>query len=139
MRQINLARLTFLALALSSVALAACGGDGQPEERAFDLKIEHRKLDLVPAVVEVKQNDSVTLRVEADEHGTVHLHGYDVEIGVRPGETATMAFVANATGRFSITFHPGAETGQEEGAEEEKEGHDEHEEEINILSLEVRP
>jgi hypothetical protein len=134
LKQTNLARLTFLGLALVAIiaaVTAACGGASEAEERAFDLTIEDRKLDLDPAVMEVKQKDSVTLRIDADEHGTFHLHGYDIEIEVGPDETATMDFVANATGGFPITFHPGAEG--EHGEE------DEEEEEIAIASLEVRP
>ena len=139
MKQTEFAKLILVVLVLTAMAAAAaCGDDSEPEERTFDLTIEDRKLDLGPAVIEVKQNDTVTLRIDADEHGTFHLHGYDIKIDVGPDKTATMDFVANATGGFRIAFHPGAEVGHDE-KEEEEEQRDDDEEEIAIASLEVRP
>ena len=35
----------------------------------------------------------------------VHLHGYDLEEEVEPGEPATLTFEANLTGRFEIEDH----------------------------------
>lgn len=121
-----------LVLLTSALALGACGGGSEPEARAFDLKIEERKLNLDPAVIKVKQGDTVTLRIDADEHGTVHLHGYDIEKEVGPDGTTTMELTASATGQFNITFHPGGEGEGGEHAEDEGE-------EIMIASFEVHP
>ena len=96
--------LATLALVLATVALASCGGSG-PEEMTFNLEIEDRSLDLDPAVIKVGQGDTVTLSIKGDEHGSVHLHGYDIEQNVGPGETASMFFTADATGKFVMTFH----------------------------------
>jgi len=117
----------------AALILSACGAGAEPEDREFDLRIEERRLNLQPAVIKVNQGDGVTLNVDADEHGIFHLHGYDIEIDLSPEQTASMAFTANATGKFSITFHPGEEV-QGEGGE-----HDEEGEEIPIASLEVQP
>ena len=94
----------------------------------------------------------MTMSIDADEHGTLHLHGYDIEIDLGPDETSTMEFTADATGRFNITFHPGEEEHEDgsesPGAEQESEaggnssGHerdDEEGEEIPIGALEVQP
>jgi hypothetical protein len=35
----------------------------------------------------------------------LHLHGYDIEKKVVPGAVTEMAFVARATGRFSVEEH----------------------------------
>jgi hypothetical protein len=35
----------------------------------------------------------------------LHLHGYDIERKVVPGDIAEMSFTARATGRFSIEEH----------------------------------
>ena len=131
-----------LVFLITAVTLYACGGGSEPEDRDFDLAIADRALNLdppivpsvMPAVMKVKQGDSVTLRIGSDEHGSLHLHGYDIEREVGPDKTATMVFTADATGNFTITFHPG--DGDEHA--EEGEEHDE-DEEITIGSLEVHP
>ena len=141
MKTNTFSRVAFLALATLAAAflLSACGGGSEPEHREFDLRIEQRKLNLQPAVIEVIQGDTVTLIIDADEHGTFHLHGYDIEIDLGPEQTATMEFAAHATGKFSITFHPG----EQKRADDQKDsgdGHDDEEgEEITIASLEVQP
>ena len=130
-KHVTIMSLAALVLLISVLAFGACGGRAEPEARDFDLKIEDRKLNLDSPVMKVKQGDTVTLRIDADEHGTFHLHGYDIEKEVGPDETTTMELTASATGRFNITFHPGGE-GEEEHAEGEGE-------EISIASLEVSP
>ena len=93
-------------LALAGFALAACGGS-EPESLQFSLAIEERQLEVAEGELIVKQDDSVSFVVETDEDGAFHLHGYDLERELAAGETATLSFDAYATGRFTITFHPG--------------------------------
>ena len=88
------------------LALAACGG-GDPESLEFGLTIQERQLTVDGGELVVKQDDEVTLALETDEAGAFHLHGYDLEHELTVGETVTLSFTANATGRFGITFHPG--------------------------------
>ena len=88
------------------LALAACGG-GDPESLRFGLSIQERQLASVDGELVVKQGDEVTLALDTDEAGSFHLHGYDLEQELAVGETRTLSFTANATGRFGITFHPG--------------------------------
>ena len=133
---INPIRFAMFVIMAAALTLSACGGDSEPQDREFDLRIEDGKLDLDPAVIKVSQGDSVTLRIDADEHGTFHLHGYDIEIEVGPDSTAVMDITASATGNFPITFHANDGGGHE--AEGEGEKHDE-EEEPTIASLEVHP
>lgn len=149
-RPANLALITLAAVMLS-VVVGACGDGSEPEDRRFDLRIEAGVLNL-EGPMKVKQGDEVTLNVDADEDGSFHLHGYDIEIDVGAGGTSVMQFTANATGDFPITFHPGVvasdeeEEGhdehddeEEEDDDEEEEHHDEGGEEIIIGSLEVGP
>ncbi len=100
------------ALLVTALVASACGSSG-PEARQFDLEIREGKLALDPAVVRVNQGDSVTLRFRTDQAGAVHIHGYDIEQSVTPGQTASVQLTANATGRFTMTFHPGGEDGLE--------------------------
>ncbi len=97
-----------MTLAVSAVALAACS-TSEPEDRLFDLSIEHGALTLDPPVMKVDQGDTVTLNFDSDEHGSVHLHGYDEEFEVGPDEIATLEFTADATGSFKLTLHAAGE------------------------------
>ena len=53
----------------------------------------------------VDHNDEVVLRITSDREATFHLHGYDLEASLTPGETAALAFTANATGKFDFEMH----------------------------------
>ncbi len=91
--------------------IAALAKEGQtvsppkPEERTFDLKIERRKVMGGVKTITVKQGEQVSLRWTTNEAVTVHLHGYDLEKTLKPGETTVMSFKAHATGRFPVESH----------------------------------
>jgi hypothetical protein len=55
-----------------------------------------------PAEISVEEGDWVTLRLSSDTPFEVHLHGYDLEEVVSPGEETDHSFEANLTGRFDI-------------------------------------
>lgn len=110
----------------------ACSS-GVPQERTFELEIREGSLVQEESVLRVKQNDTVTIVVTADEHVGFHLHGYAIEKDAEPGEPATLEFTADATGSFPLTSHVEAE-GDEEGEHEESE-----EEHIPLGRLEVLP
>lgn len=75
--------------------------------RSIDLKIE--KGVFVGAetgnVVRAKEGESLVLNWTTDEAVELHLHGYDIELAVKPGTSESMTFEAFATGRFPITLH----------------------------------
>ena len=119
--------LPTLLLVLAATALSACGGGVEPQDREFDLRIDDKKLNLDPAVIEVNQGDAVPLNIGADEHGTFHLHGYDIEVDVGPDEITVMKLTSDAAGNFRITFHPGGDEHEDEG------------EEVEIATLRVQP
>jgi hypothetical protein len=117
---------------------AACGG-GKPKEHSFELEIRDGSLVQGEQVLQVKQDDMVTMVVTADEPVSFHLHGYDIEKGAKPGEPATLKFTADATGSFPFTMHVGAEDhieGEEHGQESHVEGK-EHGGEANGCELQV--
>jgi plastocyanin len=123
---------TGLALLVSALLLAlviaACGG-GDPEELEIPVSIVDGQMS--PDTIEVKQGDTVTLKVESNEHGEFHLHTYDIEKEVGGADPVDLLFVADATGRFRITFHATGDEHEEENGHEEKE--------VDIGFLEVRP
>ena len=99
-----------LSLALSLLllpALVACGSGPAPQELTRALKLADGRL--IPDQFQVNQGDTLTLRIESDRPGSIHFHGYDIERELAPGSTAEFRFVADATGRFPITFHAAAE------------------------------
>ena len=124
-------KLTGLMMAvglMAMIAAAACGG-GEPE--ALDLPVRIEAGVMSPETIKVKQGDMVTLKIQADEAGKFHLHTYDIERNIEAAVETDFYFVADATGRFKITYHP-QEAG-EHGEEEDEEG------ENAIAFLEVLP
>jgi len=96
------------ALALSAGPWAARGpafAQAQPAERVFELRIEGGKLAQGDRAIRVQQGDAVRLRWRSSAPVDLHLHGYDIELHIEPGAAAEMAFVARATGRFTVEVH----------------------------------
>jgi plastocyanin len=112
-KQTKFISILLMALAVSVLALVACG-TSEPEDRLFELSIEDGALTLDPPVMKVDQGDTVTLNFESDEHGSVHLHGYDEEFEVGPDEITTLEFIADATGSFNLTLHGSNHMDEEE-------------------------
>ena len=75
------------------------------EERVFALDIDSEGRAAKPAVLTVRQNDEVVIRVSSDKSVQVHLHGYDIESDVVPNVVKSLRFTATATGRFPIEIH----------------------------------
>jgi hypothetical protein len=136
-------KITFnLAMALTMLLVfAGCSG-GEPEARLFDLEIQAQSLVGGEGVLQVKQNDTVTIVVTADEHLSFHLHGYDIEQEAGPGGPTTLQFTANATGSFPFTIHIEDESHEGEGEHDEEpagEHHEGNEEDIELGRLVVQP
>ena len=74
-----------------------------PREETFDLAIEEGAM--VPDEIAVGEGDRVRLRITSDGPVEFHLHGYDLEEEVEPGEPAQLTFDATTTGRFEIEDH----------------------------------
>lgn len=56
--------------------------------------------------IEVNKGEAIRFRVTDDTASTVHLHGYDVEKEVGPGNPASFNVKATITGRFEVELHP---------------------------------
>ena len=97
---------SFLPSALIRGALAQ-----DDSRRVIDVRIENRKVVAPRAAIRITEGDAIELRWTSDEPVELHLHGYDLEIQVRPGEPAAMVIEAHATGRFPITSHGWGEGG----------------------------
>jgi hypothetical protein len=96
----------FVLVGLAALFLVLRPGPSQtsaPRERTIDLAVEDGAM--TPEEIEVGEGDRVRLKVSSGEQMEIHLHGYDIEREVTPGEPATLSFEADLTGRFEIEDH----------------------------------
>jgi hypothetical protein len=66
-----------------------------------------------PAEVKVKKDDTVVIVVSADAPDDIHLHGYDIEKKVEPGQPARFRFNAKFEGEFEIESHVAEDAGRD--------------------------
>ena len=74
-----------------------------PGKRTFDVEIRDGNVN--PELISVHEGDQVTMNVTADHPVEMHIHGYDLEEEVEPGEATEITFRADLTGRFPIEGH----------------------------------
>lgn len=72
-----------------------------PEDRRFNVEIEGDAMS--PKKVSVREGDRVTMGITSDRPVEIHVHGYDLEQEVEPGEPTELSFDASLTGRFPTT------------------------------------
>ena len=119
--------------------IAACGVRA-PEVAAFDLSIVAGKLAGDRTTFVADQGGSVTLNFSSDRHGEIHLHGYELKQNVGPGNLSSITFMAEATGRYAMEFHPAVD-GEIKHSHGHEAEHSEqpHDETIPLGALEIRP
>lgn len=72
------------------------------EVRRFELALKAGELPKEQRTIRVKQGDAIELRWTSDKPIHLHLHGYDIEVAVKPGEPTVTALQARIAGRFSV-------------------------------------
>lgn len=55
--------------------------------------------------VRAEKGDRVRLRVTSDQADEAHLHGYDIERPVGPGQSGRFSFTADVEGIFELELH----------------------------------
>jgi FtsP/CotA-like multicopper oxidase with cupredoxin domain len=63
--------------------------------------------------IDVVKGDTVRIVVTADAPDDIHLHGYDIEREVAPGQPARFRFQADAEGEFEIESHVAEDAGRD--------------------------
>ena len=63
--------------------------------------------------IHAKKGDTVVIVVSADAPDDIHLHGYDIEKRVEPGQPARFQFAANLEGEFEVESHNAEDAGRE--------------------------
>lgn len=66
-----------------------------------------RSVSPPPGRVDIAKGEKVKLVVHSDTADEIHLHGYDIEKPVGPGQDAVIEFVATQTGVFEVETHEG--------------------------------
>ena len=105
--------LLIAAVALIIMLVASACSSSDPE--ALDLPVTIKSGVMDPGTIKVKQGDMVTLKILADKGGEFHLHTYDIESAIQADKETDFYFVAEATGRFKITYHPMSDDGHGNG------------------------
>jgi len=120
-------------LAVSAVGLAGCGGDDNATDAVTttetatpatttDTGSETTSTAPAAQVITIRvvggqprggiqrptidQGDKVVLVVRTDSGEAVHLHGYNLEKEIVPGQPLRLPFTANIAGRFELELHP---------------------------------
>ena len=83
----------------------------ETSQRIIEVRIKNREVVAPGEAIRVTEDEVIGLVWTRDEAPQLDLHGYDLEIRVRPNEPATMVIEAYATGRFPITSHGWGEGG----------------------------
>ena len=76
-------------------------GDAQEEPVALAINGN----SMTPEEISVTEGNEVNLQITSDHPIEFHLHGYDLEQEVEPGEPGELSFEATNTGRFAIEDH----------------------------------
>lgn len=109
-RALVLVTLALVVLGVVFFALRPDDTGGGPQEQSFEISIEGDAMD--PSEIAVREGDNVTFRFSSERLVEMHVHGYNLEEEIAPGEPTTLSFEADETGRFGIEDH---ETGEELG------------------------
>ncbi len=66
------------------------------QNRTFDVRVTGASR-MSPDTLRANQNDTITINVNSDEDGEVHLHGYDIPFSLKAGQTVSHTFKADRT------------------------------------------
>ncbi|HZM77963.1 MAG TPA: hypothetical protein VFC19_19770 [Candidatus Limnocylindrales bacterium] len=71
----------------------------------MEITVKGRGVSPPPGRVDVAKGENVRLIVHSDTSDEIHVHGYDIEKKVGPGQDAVIEFVATRTGLFEVETH----------------------------------
>jgi hypothetical protein len=77
--------------------------DAGPQERTFGVSIADGEMS--PEEISAREGNRVLISIELGEPIELHLHDYDIEREVGPGEPGRLSFEADLMGRFEIENH----------------------------------
>jgi hypothetical protein len=74
-------------------------------DQMIEISIAGGTVTPTPGKTSVKLGSTVMLMVTSDVADAVHVHGYDQEFELAPGETAEFTFTADIPGTFEVETH----------------------------------
>lgn len=89
----------------AAVITAVAPPPSAPALRRFDWQLQGGHLSSGPAVLAVNQGERVQLSIRSDRVAELHLHGYDLQADLQPGEPLLLDFIADRSGRFELELH----------------------------------
>ncbi|MDO5736551.1 MAG: hypothetical protein Q4P15_08755 [Propionibacteriaceae bacterium] len=89
---------------IALLGLVACSGAADVPPTTIRMTIT-AEAPAEPVVEEVPLGSVVTLEVSSEVDGLLHVHGYEEELTLVAGETASETFKANMTGAFELETH----------------------------------
>jgi Cupredoxin-like domain len=75
------------------------------DAHVVEITIKGGKVNPPPGRVSIAKGQKVRLVVHSDAPDEIHVHGYDREAKVGPGQDAVIEFVADQTGLFEVETH----------------------------------
>lgn len=79
-----------------------------PDVELIEIAITGGRAEPPVERVSVAQGSTVRIVVTGDQPDELHLHGYDLEAQLAPGEPGVMEFVADQSGLFELETHESA-------------------------------
>lgn len=83
----------------------ACSSTTASGPVTINVTIANGKVSPSGATYDVSKGSTVTINVTSDSADTIHVHGYEIEKDVVPGQPLVITFTADQTGRYEIETH----------------------------------
>jgi phage-related tail protein len=104
-RRKHMQRLLVCFTATLLMLAGACSSTTSSGPLTIDVTVANGKVSPSGAKYDVTKGSTVTINVSSDANETVHVHGYEIEKDVTPGQKLVITFVASMTGSFDIETH----------------------------------
>ena len=78
---------------------------GEQADVTINVTVANGKVNPSGATVKAKAGQSVLVTAISDTDEELHIHGYDKELELTPGKSASVTFTANMKGTFEIETH----------------------------------
>src|SRR6185437_6549391 len=85
--------------------VAGSGPGASAPHEVLEIEIKEGRVVSGAALLRAHEGDEITIRIASDRRDEVHLHGYDLQVPMGPGDPAIVAFTASRTGRFGLEAH----------------------------------
>jgi hypothetical protein len=93
------------AVAVAAFVIAKPGSDDNQTEKVTRIELKQHQPVSGPRRIKVAKGDRVRIVVTSNAPDELHLHGYDIEREVAPGNPARFGFEARLEGVFQLESH----------------------------------